>query len=354
MKVIPMTALLIVSALALPAFAQEDIRILQLARFESETDYQAYSDWIGDMENIRFAIIANGKRWTPTVEAWAKDYIQNPANVESNDDIYLITYAEGGLDKKAARLTLETLVGAYGERVRRHAAHESQALRKRLDMEIAAMNRDADPAALGQDDDSLHLELRDINERLLKAKLQAAQAEARARALMEFEQKRYADASDKKPESEASDLRRELAERKLLEARRRMEEVLALHKNNLVSEKDVGKAEIAMSEAQLDLVELRDELERRETLSLDPSLHPMLIEAEAERASALALDKVLREQDARLRALLEKQREFKDRKRDLELEMKKLNAFQSQPRRAPGGMNNPFGNGAPRMIHPES
>jgi hypothetical protein len=343
--------LLMVALMAPSAIAQDDIRVLRLARFESEENYQAYADWIKDIENIRFALIANGRRWTPTVEAWAKEYLQNPANVESNDDIYLITYAEGGLDKKAAYETLETIIGAYAERLRRQARKRERDHRVQLDKEFAAMDRQADDVLLGKDEEQLRLELREISDQLLKAKLKGAQSEARSRALMEYERKQHDFMLEKKSPTEADDLRRDLAERKLAEATRRLEEVLALKKNGLVMEEDVGKAEIAMQEAVIDLSELKEDLKRRKLDQVDTNLQPMLIEAEAERAGALALDAVLQEHEVKLRKMLEQHRHYIERRKALEREMKEFNQIRSQPStRRPVSTQA----GAPLLIYPES
>jgi len=354
MKAIPVAMLITIALLAPSAIAQDDIRVLQLARFESEADYQAYAEWIDDIENIRFAIVANGKRWTPTVEAWVVEYLQNPASVESNDDVYLITYAEGGLDNKAAHTTLETVVGAYSERMRRRIRREEIQKRKHLDQEFAAVDREADEVLLGNDEESLRKELQELSDRLLKAKMQGAQSEARARALMEYERKKRGEMLDKNSNTEANALRRDLAERKFAEANRKLSEVLALRKNDLVTDDSVGGAEIAVSEAKLELVKLREEQESREVESMDINLQPMLIEAEAERASALALDEVLREHEVRLRKMLDQHRHFIAQKKALELEMRKIDAVRSQVSSGRRAVSPQPGPGAPRLIHPES
>lgn len=335
---------------AITAFAQDDVRVLRLARFESEAAYQQYADWIADVENIRFAIIANGKRWTPAMEAWAKAYVQQPAKVESNDGIYLITYAEGGLEEKSAGSTLEIIAMAYAERLARRDGREEAVRREDLAQEFDELNREAE--AIGRNSESLETELREIQERLLKAKLQAAQAEARAKALMEFDGKKGDVASENDSGSAVNDLRRQLAERKLEDAHRRLKHVTDLSAAGRISESEVSDAEIAVGEAELEVAEMKEELAIESQRPDKLNLRPMLIEAEAERASALALDAVLREQEEKLRAMLEAQRVIQDRKRSLEQEKKHFEMLRQEStlRRPSRG----YSADGPRLITPES
>lgn len=347
MKMIPVAALIIVMIFAPQAFAQDDIRVLRLARFESEDDYQRYADWIADLENVRFAVIANGKRWTSAVETWAKEYLQEPANVESNDDIFLITYAEGGLDTNTASSTLELIAMAYNERLTRRLHREEELQRAKLEAEYEEMQRMA--GENGQDEERLQAELQDVQQQQLKAKLQAAQAEARSRALLEFERKGAATSAGRPSDTRVHELRKELALRKLEAAEKSLKNVAQLNANGRSPEADVAQAEVALVEAKMELAAFEEEASRGDDATMERSLRPMLIEAEAERASALALEAVLKEQEDRLRAKIDKQRALSERKRALDKERAQID-----PRKAPTTSRRGFTTGGPVLIHPES
>lgn len=329
------------------ASAQEPDIPLNLAIFESKTDYERFADWIADIDNIRFALIQQGKSWSPEVETWVRDYVQDPAKVESNDGIYLITYAEGGLDAETAEEYLQTITYQYEAWLGRKQASENEARNEVLEAELNALEEKAAAEGIVNDVSTLQSQLAEVNQRLLEARLEVAQAEARVQTVMEHvESKSVVEPQEVR---EAEEAQRQLLESKLADAMESLQRATELHERGFNTEKEMRGAELKVMEVEAEIAELKAKAVRKAAEAANTDMRRMLIDAESARASALALERVLSDQEKMLRERIGHSLEHQ--RRVEELERKLGRSGQRTVVRAVLHQGTP---GTPQMIRPEA
>jgi hypothetical protein len=191
---------------------------------------------------------------------------------------------------------------------------------------------------------ALQSQLAEVNQRLLEARLEVAQAEARVQTVMEHVESKSV--VEPKEVREAEEAQRQLLESKLADAMESLQRATELHKRGFNTEKEMRGAELKVMEVEAELAELKAKAVRKAAEAANTDMRRMLIDAESARASALALERVLSDRENALRDEIGRSIELQRRVEELE---RKLGRD-----RQPAIMRAPRTQGTLEMIRPEA